>query len=263
MMPWNLFLAGAAGVGAVMVALWLVQRRTGNAGIVDAGWAGGLGSLALVYALGGPGDPTRRALVGLLGGLWGFRLAWHLLTDRVLGRPEEGRYRALRAEWGAAAQRNLLLFFEAQALLVAVLSWPFLLATSDPTPAWTATDGGGLALWLLGFALEATADRELRVFKADPANRGRTCQRGLWRLSRHPNYFGEWLMWCAFALLALSAPHGWTALAAPALLLFFILRVTGIPPTEAQALRSRGEEYRRYQQTTSAFFPWFPRRPGR
>jgi len=261
MIPWDLFLAGGAGACLLMAVLWLIQRRTGNAGIVDAGWAGGIGALAVVFALGGAGDPTRRALAGFLGGLWGFRLAWHLLTDRVLGKPEEGRYRALRAEWGRAAQRNLFLFFQAQALLVAFLSWPFLLAASNRAPAWTFYDGGGLALWILGFALEATADRELRAFKADPANRGRTCRRGLWGLSRHPNYFGEWLMWCAFALLALGAPYGWSALSAPAVLLFFILKVTGIPPTEAQALRSRGEEYRRYQETTSAFVPWFPRRP--
>jgi steroid 5-alpha reductase family enzyme len=120
----------------------------------------------------------------------------------------------------------------------------------------------GLALWAVAFAGELTADMQLEAFKQRPGTSGRTCRDGLWRYSRHPNYFFEWLIWCAFFLVALPAPWGATAVICPAMMLYFLFRVTGIPATEAQALRTRGEDYRKYQATTSVFVPWFPRRPG-
>jgi steroid 5-alpha reductase family enzyme len=106
---------------------------------------------------------------------------------------------------------------------------------------------------------ESAADFQLMYFKSKPANHGVICQVGLWKYSRHPNYFFESLIWIAFALFAMGSPYGYVALIAPMLILYFLFRVTGIPATEAQALRSKGESYRRYQQTTSAFVPWFPR----
>ena len=253
-------LAWLAALIGMMAGLWLLQRRTGNAGIVDVGWALGLGLSAIFYAFVCAGDSRRRILVGVMGGGWGLRLAGHLLLDRVLGHPEEGRYVKLRQDWGPAAQRNLFVFFQAQALVAALLSFPFLLAAQDSNTAGRWADLAAPALWLLALAGESLADRQLAAFKANPGNRGKTCRAGLWRYSRHPNYFFEWLLWCAFALLALPAPLGWTALLAPAFMLYLVLMVTGIPPTEAQAVRSRGEDYRRYQRETSAFVPWFPRR---
>ena len=116
-------------------------------------------------------------------------------------------------------------------------------------------------LWVVAWLGEAVADAQLAKFKADPASKGRTCRVGLWRYSRHPNYFFEWLTWVAFAWFATSSPNGWIGWISPALILYFLLRVTGIPATEEQALRSRGENYRRYQETTSAFLPWFPKKP--
>jgi steroid 5-alpha reductase family enzyme len=107
---------------------------------------------------------------------------------------------------------------------------------------------------------EWTADRQLARFRADPANRGKTCRAGLWRSSRHPNYFFQSLFWWTFVLLSVGAPHAWLTLISPLIILFLILKVTGIPPTEERALQSRGEDYRAYQRTTSAFIPWFPRR---
>jgi steroid 5-alpha reductase family enzyme len=103
------------------------------------------------------------------------------------------------------------------------------------------------------------ADSQLQSFKSNPANRSATCRVGLWRYSRHPNYFFEWLIWVAFAVFAMGSPYGYVAAFAPLLMLFFLFRVTGIPATEAQALRSKGDDYRQYQRTTSAFVPWFPR----
>lgn len=255
-----LILGSTVAISLLMVTLWLIQLRTRNAGIVDFGWSASLGVLAITYAVLGPGDPLRRALIGVIAGIWSFRLAIHLLLDRIVGREEEGRYKTMRETWVPFFQLKMLAFYEAQALLAVILSVPFLLIAFDKSPAPTALDLAGAALWLIGVAGESIADRQLVQFKKDPLSRGKTCRRGLWRYSRHPNYFFEWLIWGSYALIAFGAPHGWIALGAPALMLFFILKVTGIPPTEEQALKSRGDDYRRYQRTTSAFVPWFPKK---
>jgi steroid 5-alpha reductase family enzyme len=113
---------------------------------------------------------------------------------------------------------------------------------------------------LIGMVGEAIADWQLEKFKKDPANKGKTCTAGLWNYSRHPNYFFEWLMWIGCATIALASPWGWLGLLSPALILYFLLGATGIPATEAQALRSRGDEYRAYQRSTNAFVPWFPKK---
>jgi steroid 5-alpha reductase family enzyme len=239
-----------------MGVLWLVQRRTRDATTVDVAWAALLGVLAVLYAVLGEGLPARRVLVALMVASATWRLALHLWFDRARKGVEDGRYAALRAKWGPAAQRNFFWFFQAQALLDVLLSLPFLLACNSSAPSG-ALDLAGLVLWAVAICGEALADAQLAAFKADPAQRGRTCRRGLWSLSRHPNYFFQWLLWCAYALLALSAPAGWIGFASPLLMLALILFVTGIPPTETQALRSRGEDYREYQRTTSAFVPWF------
>ena len=118
----------------------------------------------------------------------------------------------------------------------------------------------GFILWLVALGGETLADRQLAGFKADPSNRGKVCRTGLWRSSRHPNYFFEWLVWVSLFVVALPAPWGWITIFAPALMLFFLLRVTGIPYTEQQSLRSKGDAYRAYQRTTNAFFPWFPKK---
>lgn len=261
-LPWPQQLAAiAAGALAVMTMLWLVQRRTRDAGIVDVGWAACLGLAAAFVAITGEGDPLRRALIGSMGAIWGLRLASHLLFDRVLRGPEDGRYRMLRERLGARTNAVLLAFFLGQGLLVAILSSPFILAASDPRPAPGPLDLAGLLVWILGLTGESIADRQLKDFKSLTHNHGEVCQVGLWRYSRHPNYFFEWLTWIGYALVASGASSGWIAWTAPALMLLLILKLTGIPPTEARALRSRGDAYRRYQQTTSAFVPWFPRTP--
>lgn len=243
----------------VMAVLWAYATARKDAGIVDVAWAGLLGTLAIAYAWLAEGAIERRVLTGVLGGVWGLRLSLYLLKDRVLkARHEDGRYQQLRASWGASANRNFFLFFQAQGVLAAALSAPFAIAALSTSPLG-AIDYAAAALWLVALLGESTADRQLALWRNDPANRGRTCRAGLWRYSRHPNYFFEWLMWCAFATIATPAPWGWLAWLAPAVMLFLILKVTGIPPTEARAIRSRGDDYRRYQQSTSAFFPWPPK----
>jgi steroid 5-alpha reductase family enzyme len=149
--------------------------------------------------------------------------------------------------------------FQFQAALIALFSVPFVIVCGNPAtrPAWLVA---GAALWCLSVAGESRADSELARFRADGANRGRTCRAGLWRYSRHPNYFFEWLHWFSYAALAVGAPRAWLALTGPLFMFLFLRFVSGIPFTEAQALRTRGDDYRDYQRRTSMLFPWPPRR---
>ena len=252
-----LALVGTAIVAALMLVLWAIHLLIRNAAIVDFGWAIGLALLALWYAWAGPGYHSRKWAIAAMAGFWGLRLGLYLLSARVIGHEEEGRYVQLRQDWKTNLPLRFLFFFEFQALLDVVLSLPFLLACLDPRAPLGALEKIAGAFWIIAIAGEALADRQLDAFKKKPGNRGKTCQAGLWKYSRHPNYFFEWLIWVAYALFAISSPWGWLGLLSPALILYFLLGITGIPATEAQALRSRGEEYRRYQQTTSAFVPWF------
>jgi len=254
----SMIAVGSASVAVLMLLLWLIHLRTGNAAIVDAGWAGGLALLGVLYAVMGGGYWLRAALMGTMAAIWGLRLAIYLLLSRIIGHPEEGRYQELRRQWKTNVPAKFLLFYEFQALLCIVLSIPFLAAARNPEPTISLVELLAVGLWTLAMLGEAIADAQLNAFKANSANKGHTCQEGLWRYSRHPNYFFEWLIWVAFGLFAYGSPGGPWGLISPALMLYFVLRVTGIPATEAQALRTRGDEYRRYQQTTSAFVPWFP-----
>jgi steroid 5-alpha reductase family enzyme len=264
----SLLLLGLPPLSLAMALAWVHQRRTANAGIVDVVWAGALGALAIGYALLAPGWWPRRALEGLLAGLWSARLTWHLWR-RVAGQPEDGRYAELRRARGAGFDRFAWWWFQGQGLLVAFLSLAFLVPSAAREPGFGVRDALAVLLWLIAIGGESLADRQLAAWREGPENRGRTCRAGLWRYSRHPNYFFEWLHWLVYPVLALGLPGGWIPWLMPAVLLFLVLRVTGIPPTEAQALRSRGDDYRAYQRTTNAFFPGPPRRaraatgPGR
>jgi len=248
-------LIGAAFVAGMMFVLWLLHLRFGNASMVDPGWAYGLAILALTYAVMGPGYLLRRWLFVGMAVIWGVRLGTYLLF-RIVGKPEEGRYQQLRREWRKNLALKFLLFFEFQAVLDVFLSLPFLLASLNSDPVVRPAEYAGLALWLIAITGETVADAQLAAFKRDRSVPGSVCERGLWNFSRHPNYFFEWLIWVGWAVFALASPYGWLALSCPLLMLYFLFRVTGIPATEAQALRSKGEAYRRYQQTTSAFVPW-------
>jgi len=250
---------GWALSATLMAALWAWHLRIRNAGVVDVGWSLSLPLLAALYGGLGPGYLPRRVLISGMFIVWGARLAVYLLRDRVLGRPEDSRYADLRERQSPAAALAFFPFFQAQALVAVLLSVPALVAAFNPEPRISYVEWAAVALWCVAIAGESIADRQLERFKARPDSRGRTCRDGLWRYSRHPNYFFEWLVWVAYALFALASPWGWLALSAPALMLYLLFRVTGIPATEAQALRSRGDDYRQYQATTSAFVPWFPR----
>ncbi len=252
-------ICGLAGTSVALAVGWLRQRGTRNAGIVDVLWAASLGVLALAYAAFGDGWAPRRALVAVLAGAWSARLTLHL-ARRVGSEREDGRYAELRRKLGGRFDRWMFVFFQAQAVLASALALVFLVPSFAEHASWRIWDALAVVLWVVALTGESLADRQLRAWRVDPANRGRTCRTGLWRFSRHPNFFFEWLNWIAYALLGIGLSFGWALWLAPALMLFLIVRVTGIPPTEEQALRSRGDDYRAYQRTTSAFFPWPPRR---
>jgi steroid 5-alpha reductase family enzyme len=256
----TLLLVAWASMALMMLLVWLASIRMQNAGIVDIAWALGFSILATLAAALGDGWTVRRVLVAAMVLVWSLRLGSHLYA-RVMGQHpvEDGRYRELRREWAGHVQARFFAFFQLQAILDVILAVPVFLACRNPEPRLHPLEWAGFALWLVALLGEATADLQLQRFKADPAHRGSVCRRGLWRYSRHPNYFFEWLVWCAYALFASASPWGWITLYCPLLMLYFLYRVTGIPATEGQALRSRGEGYREYQRTTSAFLPWPPR----
>ena len=250
----------AGTIVPVMVLLWYRQLRTREADVVDLAWTVGLGGAAVFYAAAVPvGMGWRRWMVAAMAGLWSLRLAAHLLR-RVRSPSEDGRYRDLRVKWGRGAPVRFFVFFQVQAALVIVLSVHFLLAMRSPDPSLRAMDLVGVAIWFVSLVGESVADRQLRRFRATPGNEQRVCRVGLWRYSRHPNYFFEWLQWLAYVPVAHGHAPPWAILFAPVLLLFSIRFVTGIPPIERRSVERRGEEYRRYQRTTNAFIPWFPRR---
>ncbi|MBN1557836.1 MAG: DUF1295 domain-containing protein [Lentisphaerae bacterium] len=239
--------------------LWVIQCRRRDAGVVDVGWTAGVGVMAVVIAAAGSGWVPRRALVGLLGGAWALRLAGYIVANRVLGPEEDGRYRRMRAYWGRRANLHFYWFFTSQSLLVALFAVPFLPAAALAVPHWRVWDALGLLVWLTAVGGETLADRQLARFRADPANRGRTCRAGLWRYSRHPNYFFEWVHWWTYVAIAAGAP-GWAwTLVGPAVMYVFLRWLTGIPYTEQQAASTRGEDYRAYQRTTNMLFPWPPK----
>jgi len=242
-------------LSVALALLWVRQLATRNATSVDVAWSAGLAFLSIAYPWFVEGDLIRRVLVGALGALWALRLAWYLLSDRVLRATEEdGRYRAIRQHFGARANLFLFFFYQGQAAVAVLFSLPMLAAmTGGPLDGWAFA---GVIVWLVAVAGETIADRQLARFRNDAANRGQVCDTGLWRYSRHPNYFFEWVHWLAYVLIGHGALLTWIG---PVGMLLFLFRLTGIPYTEKQALKSRGDRYREYQRTTSVFFPWFPR----
>lgn len=255
---WQLWLLGWAVSAALLAGLYLWQRRTRDATVVDAGWGASLVLCAVLYAALAPGSPAQRLAIALPVGLENLRVA-SLVRNR-LGKGEDTRYQELRRRWRERGreQWTFAIFFQAQALLAAALSVPALLACFNRHGSLTTVQWVGIALWVVAAALEATADRQLARFKA--SGEAGVMDRGLWRYSRHPNYFFQTLTWVAYALVAVAAPWGWLAFLAPALILYLVLFVTGVPPAEESSLRSRGDAYRRYQARTSAFVPWLPKR---
>lgn len=256
-----LVLIALVALCAVFALLYLFARRIENYGVVDIAWSYAFGTLAVFYATLGSGWNVRRGLIAGLALAWSFRLGTHLLIRVSRHHPQEDtRYAQLRRDWAGNFARKMFGFFQLQAASVVLLGVVFLLPCLNATTGLHPLEYAGMGLWLIAIAGETLADAQLAAFKRDPANRGGVCDVGLWRYSRHPNYFFEWLIWMAYFVFALASPFGWIAIVGPASILWLLVRVTGIPMAEEQSLRSRGDAYRRYQQATSAFVPWFPKR---
>ncbi len=248
----------AWGVAALMMLLlWWVQVRLKNAGYVDIGWVFGLGISAIIYTISLNGLFLRKAMLCVMALLWTARLGLFLIK-RVVGDPKEDRrYAKIRVEWRVHQDIKFFFFFQFQALLDIVLSIVWIPSMLNSSTHIHSLEWLGVVCWIIGFVGEAQADCQLKTFKTDASNKGKTCQVGWWKYSRHPNYFFEWLMWVAYFIFALASPYGWTGLIAPVLMYYFLMHISGVPLAEAQSLKRRGDEYSLYQQTTSMFVPWF------
>lgn len=257
---WSLFAVGALVVVALFTLTWWLSLKLNNFSFVDITWSYSLAFLAPLYALAGGGMATRRGLAAVIAMVWSVRLGSYLLMRIKKHHPHEDvRYTVLREKWKGNLAGNFFWFFQAQALLILLLSVPVLLACVNPDAQLGAIEITGVLVWLAGIVGESISDRQMQRFKNDPGSKGKVCQAGLWRWSRHPNYFFESVVWFGFWLFACGSPWGWVTIYAPLLILYFLLRVTGIPLTEECAVKSKGDAYREYQRTTSAFVPWFPK----
>ena len=193
--------------------------------------------------------------------IWGVRLGTHL-GKRVLSHlhEEEGRYAQLRKDWAPIADKKFFWFFQAQAFSNVLLAAPFFIVTQNKVQELSIFEYIGFSIWIFAIIGEATADWQLDLFKEDPDNKGKVCETGLWYYSRHPNYFFEWLIWVSYFVFSLGSPYGLISVISPAVILYLLFNVTGIPATEQQSLRSKGALYSAYQKSTSAFFPWFKKK---
>lgn len=251
----------AAAMSSVMASAWYVQRRTGNSGWVDVTWSlgvGGVAAIAAAWPVGYDWPHWRQLMVAFLAGSWCLRLGVHI-AGRTRAATDDPRYRNLMVQWGSDATRRMFWFLQSQAAVGIMLALSIVLAAHNPNPNLRMQDLIGLVTLLAAIVGEAIADWQLRVFKSDPANRNAVCDVGLWRWSRHPNYFFEWLSWCAYPIIAIDFAgqnlFGWLALAAPVCMYWVLVHLSGIPPLEDHMLRSRGEAFRAYQKRTRAFFP--------
>lgn len=246
-----------AGNIAVFTAAWAWCVKLKNFSPVDAFWASCIGLTSFLFLFAGTPNP-KQITAAILIGIWSARLGYHLAKRIAKHHPEEDtRYRKLRESWQGKTNQKFLLLFLANAVLVFLLALPFHLIAADPNPAFGPFSIAGAIVTIIGLAGEIIADKQMAAFKATDPDPKSVCRKGLWKYSRHPNYFFESVIWAGFFIFALGAPWGWATIYAPAIITFLLLKVTGIPPTEASALKRKGDAYREYQRTTSAFIPKF------
>jgi steroid 5-alpha reductase family enzyme len=255
----ELFFFSAAVVAFCMIALWLLSLALRDASIVDIFWGLGFTMIAaLTFLWTNDGSSARRGLIAAMVSIWGVRLATYLFW-RNAGHGEDPRYAAMRRHWGERFWWvSFFTVFVLQGVLLWIVSLPAQLGQVAPGGPLGALDAVGVALFSLGLFFETVGDWQLARFKADPANAGRVMDRGLWRYTRHPNYFGDFCVWWGVFIVALSTPYGvWSAIA-PALMSFLLMRVSGVPLLE-RSIHERRPRYAEYARRTSAFFPRPPR----
>jgi len=229
-----------------------------NNSIVDMGWGFGFVVLALATMLKTGAYVERSLLLTLLILIWGGRLTYHIIR-RNWGKPEDFRYAKWRSDWGKwLVPRAFLQIFMLQGLLMFIIGYPVIVVNAHPQSGLNLLDYLGFVIWLVGFYFEAVGDRQLADFKKDPANKGHVIKSGLWKYTRHPNYFGEATMWWGIFLIALSVPLGWTAVISPLAITLLLLYVSGVPLLERKY--QDNEEIQAYAKVTNKFFPWFPKK---
>jgi steroid 5-alpha reductase family enzyme len=253
----------AAALSAAMAAAWYIQETSGNSGWVDVSWTLGVGGVAFLAALVPLGQELwpawRQFVVASLVAAWSLRLGLHIVT-RTRSSGDDPRYRQLATQWGPEAPRRMFWFLQSQAAVGVVLAISAVLAAQNPNPALRVQDFAGMLVLAAAIFGESVADAQLRDFKARTTCRNAVCDAGLWRWSRHPNYFFEWLAWLAYPAIAIDFsgynPWGWIALLAPACMYWVLVHVSGIPPLETHMLRTRGDAFRDYQRRTRPFLPF-------
>lgn len=243
-----------------MTLIFVIALFRRDNSIADIAWGPGFILVALLTFFLEEGHTFRHILVTGLVILWGLRLAVHIFL-RNRRRSEDYRYAQWRQSWGRwFVLRSYVQVFILQGFLLLLISFEVMLVNHSIETGVTALDVAGCGVWLVGFFFEAVGDYELREFKKKPENRGKLMTSGLWRLTRHPNYFGEAAMWWGIFLVALSVRNGWTAVVSPLVITFLIINVSGVRMLEK---KYRGnKEFEEYARRTSAFFPWFPKKLG-
>lgn len=252
-------LVSATAILVVMVTTWLVSLPLRNASIVDIVW--GLGFVVVAWTLRATidGDAGRQTLIAVMVGVWGLRLAGYL-AKRNIGHGEDWRYQAMRRKQGSRfGLVSLVRVFLFQGVIMWVVSLPVQFASADDTPGIGPLAVMGVLVWLVGLVFEVVGDAQLARFKADPANAGKVMSSGLWSLTRHPNYFGDAVVWWGIGIVAAETGSGVIGLVGPALMTWFLMRVSGVPLLE-RSLMKRREGYAEYVARTSAFFPRPPRK---
>ena len=256
----------ALSLSLLMTGAWMVRERTGNSGWVDTIWTFSLGLVgagSALWPVAGSPPNARQWMVAALVAIWSLRLGLHIAV-RTSHITDDPRYAAFAREWGVDSSRKMFVFLQNQGLGSIPLVFAIFVAAQFPDHQLRLQDYLAALILIAAIAGEALADAQLKRFRGQPENRGLVCDIGLWRWSRHPNYFFEWLGWLAYPVIAISAddplfyPWGWASLLAPAFMYWILVHVTGIPPLEEQMLASRGVRYRDYQSRTSAFFPLPP-----
>jgi len=248
-----------AATAVLMIGVWLISLLKKDASIVDIFWGLGFVLIATVSSAMGDGYGPRKILIALPTAVWGFRLAIHIFW-RNKGKGEDFRYRAMRSRFRTRfAIMSLITVFGLQGLLMWIISLPIQMALISPLPAKLGVpDWGGASVWLIGFVFESVGDFQLALFKSDAGNRGKVMNRGLWRYTRHPNYFGDSLVWWGFFLIALSVPRGiWTVIS-PLIMTGLLMKVSGVALLEKALIKTK-PDYRDYVRKTSPFVPWFHR----
>ncbi len=239
----------------VMTILWYIQLKTHNAGTVDVAWSfltPIIGAWLILFDT--TPDSTRQFLIIVLAVTWGCRLGAYLYK-RVMNEVEDGRYRYFREYAGENAPVIMFLFFQLQASWTLLFALPFWAASKNISAEIGILDMAGITIWIMAISGEVLSDWQLKNFKKNTSNKGKVCQQGLWKYSRHPNYFFEWLHWVAYVLIGFYSSYWWLTVTGVLVMYVFITKITGIPFTEKQAIRSKGNAYLEYQKSTREFFP--------